>query len=276
MRFALSPEQHAFAASLDALLADTTPARAWASGDHGPGLALWRKLGTVGVFGLLVPEQAGGLDATAVDMVVAMDRFGYHATPGPLLESVAVAPWLLGQELLPSLAAGDLIATVTLPPHVPAAVDADVADVVLPGEPAFDWGALACAAQLVGLAHAMLDRTVAYAKVRTQFGQPIGRFQAVKHKLADVFVAVEFARPLVFGAAVTFTREDISAAKVAAGEAANLAARTALQVHGAVGYTQECDLSLWLARTRTLRALWGTASFHRTRILEALTSPRSR
>lgn len=135
---------------------------------------------------------------------------------------------------------------------------------------------LAVSAQLVGLGQGLLERAVAYAKTRTQFGGPIGRFQAVKHQLADMLVGLELARPLVFGAAVTMSPRDISAAKVAAGEAADRAARVALQVHGAVGYTRECDLGLWLTKVRALRSAWGTPSVHRARVLDSLISSRNR
>jgi alkylation response protein AidB-like acyl-CoA dehydrogenase len=108
----------------------------------------------------------------------------------------------------------------------------------------------------VGLA--LLDRTVAYVKQRTQFGVPIGSFQAVKHQLADAKIALEFARPLLYGAALSMTPADVAAAKVTACEAAYKTARTALQLHGAVGYTAEYDLSLWLTKARALRTAWGT------------------
>ncbi|MFD5538454.1 acyl-CoA dehydrogenase family protein [Streptomyces sp. NPDC127079] len=117
---------------------------------------------------------------------------------------------------------------------------------------------LATAAQALGVGIALLDRTVEYVKQRTQFGVPIGSFQAVGHRLADVRIALEFARPLVFGAAVTMSPADVAAAKVSACEAGYAAARAALQLHGAIGYTAEYDLSLWLTKARALRGAWGT------------------
>ena len=110
----------------------------------------------------------------------------------------------------------------------------------------------------------------------TQFGRPVGSFQAVKHRLADVAIALEFARPLVAGAAAALTEgrataaRDTSAAKVAATDAARLAARAALQVHGAIGYTQELDLHLWLTKVQALANAWGSQSSHRARVLAAL------
>jgi alkylation response protein AidB-like acyl-CoA dehydrogenase len=139
-----------------------------------------------------------------------------------------------------------------------------------------EYGALATAAQLIGAGQAMLDASVAYAKQRTQFGRLIGSYQAIKHKLADVHIALELARPLVYGAALSLgehspdTARDVSAAKVAAAEAALLAARSALQTHGAIGFTQEHDLGLLLLRAQALRSAWGDPTVHRRRVLEAL------
>jgi len=132
---------------------------------------------------------------------------------------------------------------------------------------------LATAAQLIGAAEAMLSAAVDYAKQRSQFGRIIGSYQAIKHKLADVHIAVELARPLVYGAALSMEPRDVSAAKAAASDASLLAARAALQTHGAIGFTQEHDLSLWLLRVQALRSAWGTPEWHRRRVLEALETP---
>ncbi|MGB8939404.1 MAG: acyl-CoA dehydrogenase family protein, partial [Streptomyces sp.] len=123
---------------------------------------------------------------------------------------------------------------------------------------AADWASLATAAQALGVGLALLDKTVAYVKQRTQFGTPIGGFQAVKHRLADVLIGLEFARPLLFGAALTLDTADVAAAKAATSEASYGAARAALQLHGAIGYTAEYDLSLWLTKARALRGAWRT------------------
>jgi alkylation response protein AidB-like acyl-CoA dehydrogenase len=143
---------------------------------------------------------------------------------------------------------------------------------------AVEHGTLMVCAQLLGAARMMLEMSTSYALQREQFGRRIGEFQAVKHHLADVAVAVEFTRPLVHGAAVALdgrspdTGRDVSAAKVAAGRTADRAARAALQVHGAIGYTQEHELSVWLLYARALVNAWGTASYHRSRVLAALTA----
>jgi alkylation response protein AidB-like acyl-CoA dehydrogenase len=139
-----------------------------------------------------------------------------------------------------------------------------------------DLGALMSAAQLVGLAEAMLDQAVEYAKVRTQFGQPIGGFQAVKHQLANCAVAIEFARPVLARAAVALEQGEpgaslhVSHAKVAASDAATGTAETAIQVHGAMGYTYEVDLHFWMKRSWALTGAWGSRGYHMQRIDDAV------
>jgi alkylation response protein AidB-like acyl-CoA dehydrogenase len=309
--FALDEQQRDFAASIDAALgaADLPGAvRAWSAGDTAPGRKVWEQLANLGVTALAVPEKFDGIDAHPVDLVVAIERLGRWCVPGPVAESIAVAPILLGgDERCAGLAAGELIATVALPPHVPLAVDADAAGLVLlvtddrvteaqAGERhesvdpsrhlydvaptgntwqadikrAYEFGVLATAAQLAGAAEALLNGAVDYAKQRSQFGRVIGSYQAIKHKLADVHIDIELARPLVYGAALSLEARDVSAAKAAASEAALLAARASLQTHGAIGFTQEHDLSLWLLRVQALRSAWGGPEAHRLRVLEAL------
>lgn len=132
--------------------------------------------------------------------------------------------------------------------------------------------ALATAAQLLGLAQRMLDLGIDYSAQRKQFGKPVGSFQAVKHHLADVAVKIEFARPVVFRAAYALQHKDprqavqVSHAKLASGDAATLAARRSLQVHGAMGYTWETDLQMFMKRAWALDAAWGDRAFHKTRV----------
>jgi alkylation response protein AidB-like acyl-CoA dehydrogenase len=150
------------------------------------------------------------------------------------------------------------------------ALDAEVAPTT------FDRGALGTAAQLCGLAARMIDMTVEYAKERTQFGAPIGSFQAVKHQLADARIALEFAQPLVYRGAWSLATDDgeravhVSMAKAKASSAALLTGRAALQCHGAMGYSYEYDLHLFMKRAWALAAAWGDARWHRSRIRRAL------
>jgi alkylation response protein AidB-like acyl-CoA dehydrogenase len=151
------------------------------------------------------------------------------------------------------------------------------ADVAL----AFDRGALAAAAQLCGLSRAMIDLAVDYAKQRHQFGVPIGSYQAVKHHLANALLALEYARPLVHRAAWVVAAGDVaperavavSCAKATASDAAELAARVSLQVHGAIGYTLEHDLHLFMKRAWALAATWGDAAWHRRRVADLVLPP---
>jgi alkylation response protein AidB-like acyl-CoA dehydrogenase len=132
--------------------------------------------------------------------------------------------------------------------------------------------ALATAAQLIGLCRRMLDMSVQYAKDREQFGKPIGAQQAIKHRLANALIEQEFARPLVYraGWSIATSAEEtevaVSLAKIYAGQAARFVAKQALQVHGAIGYTVECDLHMWMKRTWALAAAHGDAAFHRERV----------
>lgn len=213
----------------------------------------------------------------------------------------------MAKRLLPALASGETMATVArdggyaldgqvadiclsltaeglylAPGHGPAHLSLDPArrltrlssgGELLTGHPpvtaALLLARLTTAAQALGVGLALLDRTVSHVRQRTQFGAPIGSFQAVKHRLADAKIALEFARPLLFGAALTMAEEDVAAAKVTACEAAYRTARTALQLHGAIGYTAEYDLSLWLTRARALRTAWGGPDECRDTVLSA-------
>lgn len=320
MKFTLDDEQRGFASALSDLLAKSdvvAATRAWADGDTGAGLALWRRLAEQGVAALAAPESAGGMGAEPIDVAVAFEQLGRYAVPGPWVESAAYLPRLLATarpDVVTELAEG-AVGTVLVAEHAPCAMDADVADHVFvvrggavsmgsatgearrsvdparrlfdlaEGEAvqvssdavaeAFDLAALACSAQLLGLGEHLLESTVEYLKQRKQFGRVIGSYQALKHQAADVRIALDFVRPLVHGAALTFDTDDrsrdVSAAKAAASDAAYRAARTALQLHGAIGYTEEYDLSLWLLKVRALVSAWGTTSYHRARVLDAVT-----
>ena len=326
MRFALEPEVTDFAASIDSLLAKSdmpSVIRSWAAGDTAPGTAVWSRVAETGAAALLVAEDAGGAGATAVEAVVALEVLGRHAVPGPVVESVMVAPLIAAAlddasgavETAGEIAAGAL-ASVAVPGVSPFAPDAHVAghvwiavdDAVYAAEPGearrsvdrartvttpvrgeqvasvsttdlVNHGALGTAAQLMGLGQAMLDMSVDYAKQRKQYGKFIGEYQALKHQLAEVAVALEMARPLLGAGALAIAENpddphaavrDVSAARVAVADAAYLSARTALQIHGAIGYTLEHDLGLLLTKTRALQTAWGTQSFHRGRVLDSL------
>lgn len=350
MRFQPTGEQSDFARTLRSLLAAAeVPAtvRAWAAGDHGPGLALWSRLADTGLWALAAPEAYEGLGPLPVELALAFVELGRAGVAGPAVETAAAAVLLgelarLGEEgpakrFLPGLLTGGTPATLTLPGGSPYALDADAATycftVSEPGGPrpaagtasdpagagarseavelrlaggrgerlasldparglgvpraggellaagpavaaaagaAARWARLLTAAQCLGVGEALLGRTVEYVKQRTQFGAPVGSFQAVKHRLADTLLDLEFARPLLWAAALSLSDGDVAAAKLTAGEAAYGAARTALQLHGAVGYTEELDLSLWLRKARPLRDAWGSPSQCRAAVVRGL------
>ncbi|BDT84744.1 putative acyl-CoA dehydrogenase FadE [Nocardia cyriacigeorgica] len=223
-----------------------------------PGIAAGTTLGTIA---FATPGRgAVALDADVADLILIADGDRLHTgTVGQQVRSVDPARRLF-----------------TVVPDELIAEGAQVADAIAAG---FDAGALAAAAQLLGAGSGLLDAATEYAKQRKQFGRPIGEFQAVKQKLADVLIALDLAEPLLHRAALTAAgpdrARDVSAALVACGNAAHLAARTGLQVHGAIGYTAEYDLSLLLTKVTALRSAWGTADFHRARIAEALRSGSS-
>ncbi|MEE2678874.1 MAG: acyl-CoA dehydrogenase family protein [Myxococcota bacterium] len=147
---------------------------------------------------------------------------------------------------------------------------------------ALDRGALACAAQLLGVTDKLITLASEYAEQRHQFGKPIGSFQAVKHMLADCKVKLEYARPLVHRAAHSVAHGvldralHVSMAKVAAADAAGFTAGRALQVHGAIGYTWEQDLHIWMRRAWSFEQAWGRNDFHRRRVEAAILSDGAR
>jgi alkylation response protein AidB-like acyl-CoA dehydrogenase len=211
----------------------------------------------------LPPRLPYAVDADAADLVLLVSADAVAvASPGARHQSVDPARSLFevsGQQVL---ARG------------PAVADAAAR--------ALRLGALASAAQLLGAGRALLEASVQYAGQRVQFGRPVGAFQAVKHHLADVAIGLEFARPLLDAAAIALAAgsaaggagtaaRDVSAAKVACADAAHRAARAALQVHGAIGYTQEHDLGLLLTKVRALVPAWGSQAEHRAAVMAALT-----
>ncbi|HEY5024584.1 MAG TPA: acyl-CoA dehydrogenase family protein [Acidimicrobiales bacterium] len=339
MHFAFDEEQLEFRAQLRAFAEkQCTPAdirAAWAS-PLGWSRPRWTALAEMGVAGITVPEEFGGMGLGLLDAVLLLEEAGRAGLPEPLVETVALgvpvlldAPGPQGKALrarwLRSVSEGGATMAVGMSsmPAVPGAVGADLlllerdrelhavpaAAVVIAPRPSLDgsrglahvaWepspstlvvsgfeaeeflaalgdrAAMSTGAVLVGVADRLVAMAAQYAKDRVQFGKPIGSFQAVKHHLADALVRVEFARPMVYRAALSLTEGDpdaglhASMAKAMASEAATLAARTALQVHGAIGYTAEHDLHLWMKRAWSLAAAWGDAATHRARVLEML------
>jgi alkylation response protein AidB-like acyl-CoA dehydrogenase len=277
-----------------------------------PDPGLWRGFTEMGLTGVCVPDSFGGLGLGLVDAALVAIECGRACVADPLVDTAFVgAPWLLQRsdyDHFEALVRGDMKAALAHPVN-PWIADLDQADVVLSGDGALDakalrlepltsvdplrrlfrapmgiraddslldLAALMAAAQLVGLADAMLAQATDYAKVRQQFGQPIGAFQAVKHQHATALTAIEFARPLIWNAAQALQSKSpraavaVSHAKIAAGDAAVLTGETAIQSHGAMGYTYEVDLHFWMKRSWALNGAWGDRAFHLRRLEAAI------
>ena len=137
-------------------------------------------------------------------------------------------------------------------------------------------GALAASAQMLGLAQRMLDLSVDYVAQRKQFDKAIGSFQAVQHHLADIVTKIEFAKPVLYRAFYALQHGEpdlavrISHAKLQCSEASWFAARNSLQVHGAMGYTWEVDLQMFMKRAWVLDSVWGDKGFHSARLTQGL------
>lgn len=330
MDFTFTEDQLLFRESVrEFLVNEVTPERIRASWetDSGRDTALWQQLAELGLTGMTVPEEHGGLGMTELDFVLLAQECGYVALPEPLVHTVLVAvPMLrdIGGELaaqwLPQIAAGDAKVMVGLQQNV-LVEDAHVADLLLlqqgdaliaatPAQvrlrhnesidpsrklfavevltgaatvatgvraatlvaDALNRGALGCAAQALGLAQRMIDLSVQYTSERQQFGKPIGSFQAVKHQMANVAVRLEYAKAPTHRAAYAVAHgqvvapQAVSHAKLVACEAANLAAKNSHQVHGAMGYTWEVDLHIFMKKAWALANTWGDAGFHKTRV----------
>ena len=135
---------------------------------------------------------------------------------------------------------------------------------------------VALAASTIGACRAIFEQTVAYAKDRVQYDRPIGSFQALKHRMADMYLAVERATSLCYFAALTIAEDDprraeaAAMAKAAAGECQRLVVQEGLQLHGGIGMTWEHDLHFLLKRALSGDALYGNAVHHRSRLARML------
>ncbi|MCH7585996.1 MAG: acyl-CoA/acyl-ACP dehydrogenase [Acidobacteria bacterium] len=153
------------------------------------------------------------------------------------------------------------------------------------GDPGSGWSSLqemlqravvALAFEQVGGAQQCLDMSVEYAKARIQFGRPIGSFQAIKHKCADMLVAIESARSAAYyaGWAASVGDEDLAIAaplaKSYCSEAYSHAAGENIQIHGGIGFTWEHDAHLFFKRAKTDEILFGTPADHRAALADAL------
>jgi alkylation response protein AidB-like acyl-CoA dehydrogenase len=147
-------------------------------------------------------------------------------------------------------------------------------------ERAFGIGLAALCAEAVGTMQAMVDATVEYLKTRQQFGQPIGRFQALQHRTADMLLHLEQARSMGYLASIRCTDDDdterrraLSAAKVTVGQAARFIGQQAVQLHGGMGMTDELDVSHWFKRLLAVGTRFGDTDSHLQRFAALSRSP---
>lgn len=298
MNFQPTADQQLFARTVRELLEKECPpdrARAGFSRER------WDKLREMGVVGML----ATGMNE--IDLVGILEEAGRVALPEPLIEAAMIAGGTIEGVVTAAVgtryaAHADVADTIvferegalySVPRSETSLRHVDTIDAARPlflvtgglesataleadSDLAYHRATLGAAAELLGLAARCVEMAADYAKDRHQFGKPIGSFQAVKHKLADALLHLEFARPVVYRAAwslahgETTRARDVSMAKAMAGEAAAGAARAALQTLGAIGYTQEHDLHVWMKRIWALNAAWGTPDHHRARVATAV------
>ncbi len=340
MDFTFSEDQLLFQESVrDFLVNEVTPEKIRATWEleSGRDPTLWQQIAEMGLPGMTVPEEFGGLGMSELDFVLLAQECGYVALPEPLVHTALVAvPMLveLGGELaaqwLPKVASGEAKVAVGLEQNL-LVEDAHLADLLLiqKGEEVFvltqeqvslrhnesidpsrklyvveieeaaapvangdkatklvsaalNRGALGSAAQALGLAQRMIDITVLYTTDRQQFGKPIGSFQAVKHHMANIAVRLEYAKAPVHRAAYAIAEgqesaaRNVSHAKLMACEAANLAAKNTIQAHGAMGYTWEVDLHIFMKKAWALANTWGDAGFHKARVADYIFSHDAR
>ena len=252
----------------------------------------------------------------AADLCLFLEQTGYAAAPGPFLATtmytaltgddatptgtVALVddpthPYVLEVDRVqriavvlpgPRLAVVDaaavsarFVATVDFSRRIFALDVADLDATPLAADAYARWRDRAyasLAAEMVGTARRIFDMALAYAKERKQFDVPIGSFQAIQHKLADMSLALERATAAVHYAAMTIDGDDpdrgraCHVAKAAAGEAARRILKDGIQIHGGIGYTWEHDLHLYLRRATADEYLLGTTGWHLDRLADLL------
>ncbi|MBV8983700.1 MAG: acyl-CoA dehydrogenase [Acidimicrobiia bacterium] len=268
----------------------------------------WEELAAQGLLGLAVEERHGGQGAGYVELAVVLEELGRAMAPGPFVPTVLAAALIqdAGTEeqketWLPKLVDGSTpaaamfdgnpvvgggVAQILVAPDL-TIVEGPAREVVPSLDPtrrlarfAGDWSsasarwhdvaAVLFGAEAVGIAGWCLDTASSYAKVREQFGRPIGQFQAIKHKCANLMVAVEQARAVVWDAAMALgERSEAPLAAAVAGsiafDAAADAAKECIQILGGIGFTWEHDAHLYLKRAMSVRQLVGPTSTWRQR-----------
>ncbi len=229
-------------------------------------VALWGEDGTYAPADLEVAGDGRRLtgtriavaDAAAADVLVVLTRDGRHAVVEAEADGLAIEP---AESLDPTRR----LATVRFADTPAEPLEGDF-------EPAWQALTVAMAAESVGVAERALELSVAYAKEREQFGRPIGTYQAVSHRCAQMLLEVEGARSVVYWAAWARDQEPetaplaVSTAKAYASDCGTRVTQSALQVHGGIGFTWEHDLHFFLKRARANASAYGDARWHRDRV----------
>src|SRR6266550_315415 len=225
-------------------------ARAMMDDERGYRDDVWKQMAEQGWLALPLPTEYGGLGMGPIAIAILLAEMGRVVSPGPYLSTVLAGMAIADagsdeqkSNYLPRIASGDLIA-----------------------------------ADSVGGAERVTEMAVEYAKTRTQFGRPIGSFQAVKHRAADMLVDVESLRSAVYYAAWASEREQpdaslaTSMAKAFAADAYRRVAQGGIQIHGGIGFTWEHDMHLYFKRAKSNEAAFGDATFHRERVARLLSA----
>jgi alkylation response protein AidB-like acyl-CoA dehydrogenase len=310
MDFSFTEDQETLRREARAFLAERFPPERiaeLADSDEGWDPSSWRELAELGWLGVSVPEEQGGAGLTFLEEAVLLDELGRALYPGPYFSTVALALPALSPEQQAEVAAGDARWSAEVDGLVPdlAAVDWVVRDgysVRSRGQtlPTMDstrrLGRLApeaeqgppvggidrprvlaaLAVEAVGVAQKALELGVEHARTRTQFGRPIGVYQAVSHRLADTYVETELARSLAYWAAWCVAENDdrapvaAAAAKSFAGDAAMAACERAIQVHGGIGFTWEHVLHRYYKRAQWIQAFGGFGAALRADVARAV------
>jgi alkylation response protein AidB-like acyl-CoA dehydrogenase len=298
--------------------ADSAAVRSAMQNEQGYDGSLWQTMcDQIGVAALVVPEEHDGVGASLFETAVVLEELGRSLAPNPLLASTIAAAALLlhgsdeqRADLLPRIVAGTLATAVLEPPVVlePAAeivliprgdalelsedrpearpaLDPTIRlghldTAAAPSQPLRDVATALVTALQLGCARRGLDMTVAYAQERVQFGRPIGSFQALKHRMADLLVLLEMTRSASWaatGAASSYLQsptveqaatlqERATVAKAYCSDALDRIASETVQLHGGIAITWEHDAHLVFKRAHALGQLFGQAHEHRSRI----------
>ncbi|MEO5587855.1 MAG: acyl-CoA dehydrogenase family protein [Novosphingobium sp.] len=342
MEFAFSEEQRMIADTARAFFVENATSERTRAAMAGDGIdrTLWQAFcGELGLGGVGIPEDLGGVGLGMVELAILAECAGATVAALPLLGHVMAtralaiagseeqcAEWLprliageavaafataddvaeagnmlsLAADFVPHGASADLFVIasgdrawwveaggpgVSVTPHVTMDQTRPLATLALTEAAAQELprgaealaaakraGLVVLAAEALGGAQEALDRTVAYAKERIQFGRPIGSFQAYKHRLADMMVEIEQARSAVYWAACALDEGSdeaelaLHAAKSFCADTFFMCAANMIQLHGGIGFTWEHDTHLFFKRARSIQTLLGTSAWHREQV----------